>query len=38
MGAMVQACTNLSNPIWSTVGNFTVVNGSYYYSNTQPNQ
>ena len=28
----LQACTNLSNPLWSPVRTFTILNGSYYFS------
>jgi hypothetical protein len=35
IGAAVQACTNLSNPTWATAGNFTITNGSFYYSDPQ---
>jgi len=32
---VVEACTNLANPIWSSVGTNTLTDGSSYFSDSQ---
>ncbi len=34
-GIVVEACTNLANPIWSPVQTHTVIDGSTYFSDPQ---
>lgn len=35
LGFVVEACTDLSNPIWTPVGTNTLENGSSYFSDPQ---
>jgi hypothetical protein len=32
---VVEACTNLSNPIWTPIGTSTLTNGTSYFSDPQ---
>ena len=32
---VVEACTNLANPVWTPLTNVTLTNGSFYFSDTQ---
>jgi hypothetical protein len=35
LSVVVEACTNLANPIWSPVRTNTITNGSSYFSDPQ---
>ena len=35
LSVVVEACTNLANPIWSPVGTNTLTGGSSYFSDSQ---
>ena len=35
VSVVVEACTNLANPIWSPVGTNTLTGGSSYFSDPQ---
>jgi hypothetical protein len=35
LSVVVEACTNLANPIWSPVGTNTLTGGSSYFSDPQ---